>query len=152
MDDLDWTSDGSVYSDALPPLPPLVIWTSRRSTTCPPPPKTPTSGTPYTGQHHLYAVGRNEVATSEASFAYYAIQHTSFSPWNIPSVTNNLPLDHPSSDRTDSVRDRRPECQRKEDTNPTELLATAVVNPCSIRMTSATEILNKDRETAITKL
>ncbi|XP_065195064.1 zinc finger protein 625-like [Sycon ciliatum] len=146
MDDLDWTSDGSVDSDALPPLPALVIWTSRRSTVCPPPQNTPTSGTPYTANQHVYAVGENEIATSEASFANYAIQHTSFSAWNIPSVTTNFPLDRPPPDLTDRVWDSRPECRRKEDANPTELSATAVHNPCSIPKTSAMEIEQRSRD------
>ncbi|XP_065194258.1 zinc finger protein 391-like [Sycon ciliatum] len=140
MNDRDGTSEGSVDSDALSPLPPLVIWTSRRSTACLRPPNTPTSGTPYTAHHHIYAVGGNQVATSEASLAYYANQPTSFSPWNIPSVTTNLPLNYPPPDLTDRVRDHRPECRRKEDTNPTEPSATAVDNPCSIPMTSAMDI------------
>ena len=143
MDDFDWTSNWSVNSNALPPL---VIWTSRRSIVCPPPQNTPTSGTPYTAHHDVYAVGENEIATSDASFAYNAIQHTLFSPWNISSVTTNLPLVHPPPDLTDRVRDCRTECRRKEDTNPTELSATVVDTPCSIPMTSAMEIEQRSRD------
>ncbi|XP_065195543.1 zinc finger protein 724-like [Sycon ciliatum] len=140
MDDRDWTSERSVDSDALSPLPPLVIWTSRRSTACPPWPDTQHLGTPYTAHHHVDAVGGNQVETTEASFVYYAIQHISFSPCNIPSVTTNLPPCYPPPDLTYKFMDPRPECQRKKDTNPTELSATAVENPCSIPMTSAMDI------------
>ncbi|XP_065195544.1 zinc finger protein 525-like [Sycon ciliatum] len=146
MDDLESTSDGSADSAALPQLPPLLIWTSRRSIVCPPPPNTPTLGTLYTAHHHVHAVGGNQVATSEPSFACYAIQHTSFSPWNVQSVTTNLPLDYPPPDLTDRVRDSRLECRKTEDTNPTELSATAVENTCSIPMTSAMEIEQRSRD------
>eukprot|EP00117_Sycon_ciliatum_P048703 scpid97008/ scgid34636/ len=146
MDNRDWISEASVDSDALSPLPPLVIWTSRRSVVCPPPQNTPSYCTPYPALHRAHSFSGNQVATSEASSAYCTLQHPSFSPWNIRSVASNLPLLHPPPDLTDHARDHRLECRRKQDTNPAELSATAVENTCSIPMTSAMEIEQRSRD------
>ncbi|XP_065194706.1 zinc finger protein 836-like [Sycon ciliatum] len=146
MADCNWTSEGSYASGKLSPLPPLVIWTSRRSVECPPPPNTPSYGTPYPALHRAHSFSGDQVATSEASSAYCTLQHTSFSPWNIPSVATNLPLVHPPPDLTDRARDHRLECRRKQDTNPAELSATVVENPCSFPMTSGMEIGQRSRD------
>ncbi|XP_065195540.1 zinc finger and SCAN domain-containing protein 2-like [Sycon ciliatum] len=148
MDDRDWTSESSVDSDALSPLPPLVIWTSRRSAACPPPQNVKSFRTPYTctAHHHAHAVSGNQVATSDASFAYYAQQHTSISPWKTPSFTAELPSDHASLGIRDQFGDSRPVCQRNEDTHTIDMSTTAVEISCSNPMISAMDLDERSQD------
>ncbi|XP_065195066.1 zinc finger protein 79-like [Sycon ciliatum] len=147
MADCNWTSEGSVASDTFSSLPPLVIWTSKRSVVCPPP-QNASYSTPFTAFHNAYAVGGNQVhvATSEASFANFALHHTPSRPWNTPSVISNLRPDQPLLDITDQFRDPRPEFQRNEDTHTFDVSTTAVENPCSNPMISAVEIDQRSQD------
>ncbi|XP_065194257.1 zinc finger protein 271-like [Sycon ciliatum] len=131
MADLNWTSEGSVASDTFSQLPPLVIWTSRRSAVCPPSPNPPSQCNPYTALHHAHPISGNQVVTTEAPFGCYALQHTSFSPWNTPLATGNVLLGHSRLDVTYQFRHPRPECQRMQNTNSGEISESAVENPCS---------------------
>eukprot|EP00117_Sycon_ciliatum_P044526 scpid107727/ scgid32111/ len=131
MDDRDWTSESSVDSDALSPLPPLVIWTSRRTTACPPPHNIPYYGTNYPALEHANPVSANQVVTSEGSFAYGALQNTSFSPWNTQTSSSAVLQDHaPMDTLADNSREPRPEIQMKKDIKPRDALTTAAENPC----------------------
>ncbi|XP_065194259.1 zinc finger protein 43-like [Sycon ciliatum] len=136
MDDRDWTSEGSVDSDGHSPLPPLVIWTSRKSTACPPPPNIPYHGTTYPALPHAYPDSANHVVTSAASFAYGAL-----SPWNTQTSTSNVLQDYLWVEiAADNFRHPRPEFQRNKDTRANEASKAAVENPCSDPMTSAMDI------------
>ncbi|XP_065194566.1 zinc finger protein 32-like [Sycon ciliatum] len=138
MDDCDWTSDGSADSDTLSPLPPLVIWTSRRSTGYPPQRNIPFYGTTYTAHHHANPNSGNPETTSEGSFANYALQHSSFTTSNTPTSTSRVFQDHPWLDTAaDIFRPPQPEFQRNKDTRANDPLTATDDNPCSNPMTSA---------------
>ncbi|XP_065194855.1 zinc finger protein OZF-like [Sycon ciliatum] len=138
MDDCDWTSEGSADSDALSPLPPLVIWTSRRSTGYPPQRNIPFYGTIYTAHHHANPNSGNPETTSEGSFANYALQHSLFTSWNTPTSTSRVLQDHPWLDTAaDNFRPPRPEFQRNKDTRANDPSTATDDNPCSNPMTSA---------------
>ncbi|XP_065195453.1 zinc finger protein 888-like [Sycon ciliatum] len=143
MNDCDWTSEESDDSDALSPLQPLVIWSSRRSTACPPPPTAPSYSTPYSALHHVYLNSGNQVATSEFSSSHFCLQNTAFSPWKSRTSCAGVPQDHGPKDMvTDKIRDPRPEIQRNKDTKTSDASNTAVENPCLDSLTSA---MDKDQ-------
>eukprot|EP00117_Sycon_ciliatum_P010061 scpid98135/ scgid12106/ len=143
MNDCDWTSEESDDSDALSPLQPLVIWSSRRSTACPPPPTAPSYSTPYSALHHVYPNSGNQVATSEFSTSQFSLQNTAFNPWKSRTSCAGVPQDHVPKDMvTDNFRDPRPEIQRNKDTKPSDASPTAVENLYSDPVTSA---LDKDQ-------
>eukprot|EP00117_Sycon_ciliatum_P030661 scpid97850/ scgid24125/ Zinc finger protein 354C; Protein AJ18 len=140
MDNRDWISEGSVDSDALSPLPPLVIWTSRRTTACPPPHNIPYYGTTYPALQHVNPVSANQVVTSEGSFAYGALQSTSFSPCNTQTSTCSVLQEYPwVGIAEDNFRHPRPEFQDK-DTWTNESSRSSVETPCSSPMTSPVDI------------
>ncbi|XP_065194795.1 zinc finger protein ZFP2-like [Sycon ciliatum] len=143
MNDCDWTSEESDDSDALSPLQPLVIWSSRRSTACPPPPTAPSYNTPYSALNHVYPKSGNQVATSEFSTSQFSLQNTAFSPWKSRTSCDGVPQDHVPKDMvTDKIRDPRPEIQRNKDTKTSDASTTAVENPCLDSLTSA---MDKDQ-------
>eukprot|EP00117_Sycon_ciliatum_P011627 scpid93739/ scgid13028/ len=143
MNDCDWTSEESDDSDALSPLQPLVIWSSRRSTACPPPPTAPSYSTPYSALHHVYPNSGNQVATSEFSTSQFSLQNTAFNPWKSRTSCAGVPQDHVPKDMvTDNFRDPRPEIQRNKDTKTSDASNTAVENPCLDSLTSA---MDKDQ-------
>ncbi|XP_065195477.1 zinc finger protein ZFP2-like [Sycon ciliatum] len=143
MNDCDWTSEESDDSDALSPLQPLVIWSSRRSTACPPPPTALSYSTPYSALHHGYPNSCNQVATSEFSSSHFSLQNTSFNPWKSRTSCAGVPQDHVPKDMvTDKIRDPRPEIQRNKDTKTSDASNAAVENPCLDSLTSA---MDKDQ-------
>ncbi|XP_065195460.1 zinc finger protein ZFP2-like [Sycon ciliatum] len=148
MDDCEWNSESSVASDALSPLAPLVIWTSRRSTACPSPPNIAASyGTSYGAHHHANAESGNQGATSEFSYAYYPPQRSSFSSCNTSISTSDALQDHPlMGDVADKFREQLPEFQRNTNANATEISTTVVENPCSYPMTSAVDTDNRSQD------
>ena len=140
MDDCDWTSEDSVDFDAFSLLPPLVIWTSRRAVTCPPPPTAPSYSTPYSALHHVYPNSGYQVATSEVSSSQYSLQSTSFCPWSTETSTSGVLQDYPPMHLVLEIsRDPRREIQRSKDTKPSEVSTTAVNNPGLDPLTSAGE-------------
>ncbi|XP_065195542.1 zinc finger protein 271-like [Sycon ciliatum] len=140
MDNRDWISEASVDSDALSPLPPLVIWTSRRSTACLPPPSIPYHGMIYPALQHANPDSANQVVTSEGSFAYGALQNTSFSPWNTQTFTCSVLQEYPWVEiAEDNFRHPRPEFQGKDTWN-NESSRSAGEKPCSSPMTSRMDI------------
>ncbi|XP_065194853.1 zinc finger protein OZF-like [Sycon ciliatum] len=143
MNDFDWTSEESDDSDALSPLQPLVIWSSRRSTACAPPPTAPSYSTRYPALHHVYPNSGNQVATSEVSSSQFCLQNTAFSPWKSRTSCAGVPQDHVPKDMvTDNFREARPEIQRDKDTKTSDTSNTAVENPCLDSLTSA---MDKDQ-------
>ena len=137
MDVCDWTSDDSIDLDALSPLPPLVIWTSRRAVPCTPPPTAPSYRTPYSALQHAYPNSGYQVATSEVSSSHYSLQSTSFCRWSTETSISGVLQDHPPMDLVSEIsRDPRREIQRSKDTKPIDASITAVENPSLDALTS----------------
>eukprot|EP00117_Sycon_ciliatum_P046513 scpid104895/ scgid2018/ len=143
MDDCCRTSEGSVDSDALSPLQPLVIWSSRRSTACPPPPTAPSYSTPYSALHHVYPNSGNEVAISKVPCSQQFLQSTSFNPWKARTSCSGVLQDHGLMDMVeDNFRDTRSEIQRNKDIKTSVASTTTMGNPCLDSLTSA---MDKDQ-------
>ncbi|XP_065195475.1 zinc finger protein 888-like [Sycon ciliatum] len=141
MDNCEWNSASSVDSDVLSSLPPLVIWTSRRSTACPPPPNIAASyGSSYGAHNHPNAESGNQVATSEFFYGYNPPLRSSFSSCNTPISTSDALQDHRfMEDVADKFREQLPEFQSNNKTNATIVSTTAIVNPSSNPMTPAVD-------------
>ncbi|XP_065195059.1 zinc finger protein 391-like [Sycon ciliatum] len=143
MEDFDWTSEDSVDPDAISPLPPLVIWTSRRTVACSPAPSASSYGPLYPALHHAYPNSGNQVATSEVYSSPYSLQITTFSPWNTRTSSSAVLQDHFPMDLVGgNFRDRRLGIQRNEDTKPSDVSTTAIEKPCLAPLTSA---MDKDQ-------
>ncbi|XP_065195470.1 zinc finger protein 616-like [Sycon ciliatum] len=143
MADCDWTSEESNDSDALSPLPPLVIWTSRRSTACSPPPTAPSYSTRYPAHHHAYSNSGNEVAISEVSSSRQFLQSTSFNPWKARASCSGVLQDHGLTEIVeDNFRDTRSEIQRNKDIKTSDASTTTMGNSCLDSLTSA---MDKDQ-------
>ncbi|XP_065195458.1 zinc finger protein OZF-like [Sycon ciliatum] len=143
MDDCDWTSEESNDSDPLSPLPPLVIWTSRRSTACSPRPTPPSYSTRYPALHHVYPNSGNEVAISKVPCSQQFLQSTSFNPWKARTSCSGVLQDHGLMDMVeDNFRDTRSEIQRNKDIKTSVASTTTMGNPCLDSLTSA---MDKDQ-------